>query len=88
MFFHSLYNVLLMRKFNKRMTGLPEGHFSYIKNIKPGLVLFLFNYSDRKLHGIFEATGNGQLNIDKYAWANVGDDAGYTWYPAQVSFPL
>ncbi|KAI3799924.1 hypothetical protein L1987_35230 [Smallanthus sonchifolius] len=63
---------------------LPEGHYSYIKNIKQGLVLFLFYYSDRKLHGIFEAAGPGQLNIDPYAWVADGDDTGYTRYPAQV----
>ncbi|KAK9061089.1 hypothetical protein SSX86_018269 [Deinandra increscens subsp. villosa] len=69
---------------SKQLFGLPEGHFSYIKNIKPGLPLFLFNYSDRVLHGIFEAAGPGQMNIDSYAWVAEGDDTGYTRFPAQV----
>nr|XP_043633728.1 uncharacterized protein LOC122604934 [Erigeron canadensis] len=69
---------------SKQLFGLPEGHFAYIKNISKGLALFLFNYSDRKLHGIFEAAGPGQMNIDKYAWVADGDDSGYTYYPAQV----
>ncbi|KAI3905352.1 hypothetical protein MKX01_040043 [Papaver californicum] len=30
-------------------------HYSYIRKIKPGLPLFLFNYSDRKMHRIYEA---------------------------------
>ncbi|KAJ9539880.1 hypothetical protein OSB04_026386 [Centaurea solstitialis] len=62
--------------------GLPALHYSYIKNITEGLPLFLFNYSDRKLHGIFEAASHGQMNIDRYAW--VTDEDGYTSYPAQV----
>lgn len=70
--------------FSNQLFGLPEGHYSYIKNISQGLVLFLFNYSDRKLHGIFEAAGPGQMNIDQYAWMADGDNSGYTRYPAQV----
>ncbi|XP_076954667.1 uncharacterized protein LOC143629223 [Bidens hawaiensis] len=73
---------------SNKLFGLPEGHYSYIKNIKQGLVLFLFNYSDRKLHGVFEAASQGQLNIDKYAWLNDGDDTGYTRYPAQVKISV
>lgn len=69
-------------------TGLPATHFSYIKNIKEGLVLFLFNYSDRKLHGVFEAASPGSMNINKYAWVADTEDCGYTHYPAQVSFSL
>ncbi|MFS8012929.1 putative development/cell death domain-containing protein [Helianthus anomalus] len=69
---------------SRHLFGLPEGHYSYIKNIKQGLVLFLFNYSDRKLHGIFEAAGPGQLNIDQYAWVTNEENTGYTRYPAQV----
>lgn len=63
-------------------TGLPTVHFSYVKNIRPGLPLFLFNYSDRTLHGIFEAASPGRLSIDRYAWT--GDGAKVTPFPAQV----
>ncbi|CAK8574794.1 unnamed protein product [Lathyrus sativus] len=45
--------------------------------------LFLFNYSDRKLHGIFEATSHGKMFIDPYAWIN-DDYTDETQYPAQV----
>lgn len=65
-------------------TGLPAPHFSYVKNIEPGLPLFLFNYSNRKLHGIFESASSGQLNIDPYGWTENGTER--TSYPAQV-FP-
>nr|XP_043633726.1 kelch-like protein 12 [Erigeron canadensis] len=76
---HSTYNECL----SKRLFGLPESHYSYIKNISKGLVLFLFNYSDRKLHGIFEAVGPGLMNIDKSAWVEDGN-VGCTDFPAQV----
>ncbi|KAI4353465.1 hypothetical protein L6164_002413 [Bauhinia variegata] len=66
---------------SKQLFGLPAQHFSYVKNIDPGLPLFLFNYSDRKLHGTFEAVSKGQINIDPYGWAADGDR---TQYPAQV----
>ena len=63
------------------MTGLPAPHYAYVKNISRGLVLFLFNYSDRTLHGIFEAATPGEMNIDRHAWTEDGVD---TPYPAQV----
>ncbi|KAM3689940.1 hypothetical protein ACJW31_09G083400 [Castanea mollissima] len=66
----------------KQLFGLPAQHFSYVKNIDPGLPLFLFNYSDRKLHGIFEAASNGQMNINPYGWTTDGSER--TPYPAQV----
>ncbi|XP_058000170.1 uncharacterized protein LOC110633732 isoform X2 [Hevea brasiliensis] len=67
---------------SKQLFGLPATHISYVKNIDPGLPLFLFNYSDRKLRGIFEAAGSGQMNIDPYGWTAGGSQR--TQYPAQV----
>ncbi|KAK8518186.1 hypothetical protein V6N13_027665 [Hibiscus sabdariffa] len=66
----------------KQLFGLPAQHFSYVKNIDPGLPLFLFNYSERKLHGIFEAASHGQMNINPYGWTTDGSEK--TQYPAQV----
>lgn len=70
----------------KQLFGLPASHFSYIKNIDPGLPLFLFNYSERKLHGIFEAASPGQMNINPYAWTTDGSER--TPYPAQVQIRI
>lgn len=53
-----------------------------MNNIDPGLPLFLFNYSDRKLHGIFESASSGRMNINPYGWT--ADGSGRTLYPAQV----
>ncbi|XP_020540543.1 uncharacterized protein LOC105648083 isoform X2 [Jatropha curcas] len=66
--------------------GLPAEHWSYVKNIEPSLPLFLFNYSDRKLHGIFEAASSGQMNINPYAWTDNGSRR--TQYPAQVQIHI
>ncbi|XP_039836740.1 uncharacterized protein LOC120697541 isoform X3 [Panicum virgatum] len=68
--------------FKKQLFGLPSVHYSYVRNVKPGMPLFLFNYSDRKLHGIFEAASPGQMYIDPYAWSN--DGSLRTTFPAQV----
>ncbi|KAI3472841.1 hypothetical protein Pfo_029970 [Paulownia fortunei] len=65
-----------------QLFGLPAQHFLYVKNIEPGLPLFLFNYSERKLHGIYEAASSGKMSIDSYAWTAGGLDR--TKYPAQV----
>uniref|UniRef100_A0A7N0TC99 DCD domain-containing protein n=1 Tax=Kalanchoe fedtschenkoi TaxID=63787 RepID=A0A7N0TC99_KALFE len=67
---------------SKQLFGLPAGHFAYVRNIYPGMALFLFNYSDRKLHGIFEATSTGQMRINPCAWTSDGSEP--TQYPAQV----
>ncbi|PPR96533.1 hypothetical protein GOBAR_AA24128 [Gossypium barbadense] len=65
---------------------LPSPHYSYVKNIEPGLPLFLFNYSDRKLHGIFEAASSGQLSINSSAWTIDGSEN--TPYAAQVKIKI
>ncbi|KAI3830708.1 hypothetical protein MKX03_009909 [Papaver bracteatum] len=67
---------------SNQIFGLPALHFAYIKNIKPGLPLFLFNYSDRKMHGIYEAASIGEMNINPYGWSQNGQER--TQYPAQV----
>ncbi|KAF5472095.1 hypothetical protein F2P56_008837 [Juglans regia] len=71
---------------SKQLFGLPMLHFSYVKNIDPSLPLFLFNYSDRKLHAIFEAAGSGQMNINPHGWTTDGSER--TKYPAQVQIRI
>lgn len=62
--------------------------------------LFLFNYKKRTLHGVFEATERGSLNIDPTAWTAAGDSinargthfrgpsGGGSSFPAQVRFQV
>ncbi|KAL8146635.1 uncharacterized protein LOC141707505 [Apium graveolens] len=71
---------------NNQLFGLPGPHISYVKNIDLGLPLFLFNYSTRRLHGIFEAACPGKLNINPYGWTSDGSER--TSYPAQVQIRL
>jgi hypothetical protein len=61
---------------------LPRAHISYVRNIKEGLPLFLFNYDDHKLYGIYEAAGSGKFCPESNAWKN--DGQGKTSFPAQV----
>ncbi|KAH0638806.1 hypothetical protein KY290_036109 [Solanum tuberosum] len=65
-----------------QLFGLPTPHFSYVKNIDLGLLLFLFNYSNQKLHGIYEATSSGKMNINPYGWTL--DGFGRTKYLTHV----
>lgn len=66
------------------MAGLPSSHFMYVKNIEPGLPVFLFNFTDRTLLGIFEAVSSGRWNIDPCAWSC--DGSHLTAFPAQVHY--
>ncbi|KAJ8533786.1 hypothetical protein K7X08_007110 [Anisodus acutangulus] len=75
-------NTNMKKCLQKQLFGLPGSHISYVRNINPGLPLFLFNYDDRKLHGIFEAASSGQMQIDPYAWTS--NNPKKTLYPAQV----
>lgn len=67
---------------SKQLFGLPSSHFHFVRNIEPGMPLFLFNYSAREMHGIYEAATPGEMNIDPYAWTNNGKEK--TAFPAQV----
>ncbi|KAF8041923.1 hypothetical protein BT93_A0503 [Corymbia citriodora subsp. variegata] len=71
---------------SKQIFGLPSSHIVYVNHIEPGLPLFLFNYSDRKLYGIFEAASRGQMNIDPYCFST--DVLERTPYPAQVQIRI
>ena len=43
------------------MVGLPRKYLPLVKSIVAGhTLIFLFNFSDRQLHGTYIATSNGQ----------------------------
>ncbi|KAK3227410.1 hypothetical protein Dsin_007272 [Dipteronia sinensis] len=75
-------NKTIQECLTNQLFGLPGAHFQYIKKVDAGLPLFLFNYSNRKLHGIFEAASPGQMNINPYGWTDDGSER--TLFPAQV----
>lgn len=76
-------NTTMNECLSKNLFGLPSRHMVYVQNIRKGMPLFLFNYTDKKLHGIYEAISDGKRNIDATAWVQHG--SGKTMFPAQVS---
>ncbi|KAG5620324.1 hypothetical protein H5410_005542 [Solanum commersonii] len=62
--------------------GLLAPHFSYVKNINPGLLLFFFNYNNWELYGIYEAASSKKMNINPYGCTL--DGFGRTEFSAQI----
>jgi len=51
------------------MVGLPRKYLPLVKSIVGGYTLiFLFNFSNRQLHGVYIATSDGQENLSLTAW--------------------
>lgn len=63
----------------KKLFGLPSAFNSFIKHVKAGMLLFLFEYESRQLHGVFEATSDGDIDIMPNAYKSSGKK-----FPAQV----
>ena len=66
--------------------GLPKSHWSYVYYIEPGLPIFLFNYHDRNLHGIFRATSYGQLEINPHGAPTSSERASLLLHIADTRF--
>ena len=64
-----------------KIFGLPFNFGDFVKKIKAGMILFLFEYEEKKLYGVFEAACNGALNIIPHAFSSSGKS-----FPAQVYF--
>ncbi|WJX72988.1 hypothetical protein P8452_56816 [Trifolium repens] len=67
--------------FERSLFGLPDNFSSFVKNVKAGMILFLFQFEDRKLYGVFKAISDGGMNIVPRAYASSGKQ-----FPAQVKF--
>ncbi|XP_057810061.1 DCD domain-containing protein NRP-B-like [Salvia miltiorrhiza] len=67
----------------RNIFGLPDRFGESVRAIRPGTPVFLYNYSTRLLHGIFEAVSFGGMNIDPEAWPHP-EIPGRSFYPAQV----
>eukprot|EP00271_Cylindrocystis_brebissonii_P006351 TRINITY_DN1909_c0_g3_i1.p1 TRINITY_DN1909_c0_g3~~TRINITY_DN1909_c0_g3_i1.p1 ORF type:complete len:433 (-),score=57.07 TRINITY_DN1909_c0_g3_i1:114-1412(-) len=74
----------------RNLFGLPQRYHDSVRSITPGMPLFLYNYSDHQLHGIFEASSEGGLNIDPLAWENkdVKNGRPTSRFPSQVRVRL
>ncbi|KAJ7550246.1 hypothetical protein O6H91_07G090200 [Diphasiastrum complanatum] len=61
-----------------QLFGLPGVHENEVLRVIPGSKLFLFNYDNKHLSGVFEATSYGAMNIVPNAFQSAGS------FPAQV----
>ena len=60
----------------RKLFGAPKSEWNRVSQVKKGDVLFLLNFRNNHLHGVFEAITDGTLNIDPSAFDG--------HFPAQV----
>lgn len=65
--------------FKRRVFALPSSMAGFVKQIKAGMVLFLFEFEKRQLYGVYKATSDGALNILPNAFRSGGKQ-----FPSQV----
>ncbi|XP_058097176.1 uncharacterized protein LOC131242501 [Magnolia sinica] len=68
--------------FIRRIFGLPASQTSFVKRVKMGMMLFLFEFEERKLYGVFEASSDGAINIAPCAFNSYGK------FSAQIRFKI
>lgn len=64
--------------FDRKLFGEKREYLSLVKQLKVGDTLFLYNCSNWKLMGVFEAVSDGDENIETNAWGGK--------FPAQIRF--
>ncbi|KAM1234945.1 hypothetical protein ACFX2J_004470 [Malus domestica] len=65
--------------FKQGLFGLPSSQGQFVKQVKTGIILFLFEYKRRELHGVFQECSDGEMNIFPSAYNSSGKQ-----FPAQV----
>ena len=65
--------------FDRKIFGLSSKCTEFIQRVKSGATLFLYDVDQHKLHGVFEATSDGAMNIIPEAYNSTGFQ-----YPCQV----
>lgn len=56
----------------RNLFGLPFSKAGFVKHVKVGMVLFLFEYEKRELHGVFQASTDGAIDIVPEAFCSSG----------------
>lgn len=56
----------------QKIFGLSSTKCNFVKHIKAGMILFLFEYESRELYGVFEACSDGAMNIVPDAFRSSG----------------
>ncbi|CAN4080357.1 unnamed protein product [Withania somnifera] len=64
-----------------KVFGLPSSMTNFVKEVKKGMVLFLFEYEKRQLFGVYRAISDGGTNIVPHAFRSSGKQ-----FSAQVQF--
>lgn len=64
----------------RKLLGLPPGMANFVHHVKAGMILFLFEFEKRELHGVFQASSDGAMNIVPHAYNSTGKQ-----FPAQVN---
>ncbi|KAG0513072.1 hypothetical protein BDA96_10G069500 [Sorghum bicolor] len=67
--------------FDKKIFGLPRFCADFVEKVKAGTTLFLYDVDQCKLHGVFEATSDGAVDIIPDAYVTSGKG-----YPSQIRF--
>ncbi|KAK4347496.1 hypothetical protein RND71_033835 [Anisodus tanguticus] len=67
--------------FKHKVFGLPSSMANFVKEVKKGMVLFLFEYERRQLFGVYRAISDGGMNIVPHAFSSSGKQ-----FSAQVQF--
>ncbi|XVF40058.1 hypothetical protein PTKIN_Ptkin01aG0082000 [Pterospermum kingtungense] len=65
----------------RKVFGLPSSMSGFVKQVKAGMILFLFEFERRELHGVFQASSDGAMNIMPHAFSSSRKQ-----FPAQVKF--
>ncbi|XVE88449.1 hypothetical protein DITRI_Ditri19aG0070800 [Diplodiscus trichospermus] len=65
----------------RKVFALPSSLSRFVKQVKAGMILFLFEFERRELHGVFQACSDGAMNILPHVFSSSGKK-----FPAQVKF--
>ncbi|KAM3252368.1 putative protein isoform X2 [Capsicum annuum] len=67
--------------FKHKVFGLPSSMANFVKEVKKGMILFLFEFEKRQLFGVYWAISDGGMNIVPHAFSSSGKQ-----FCAQVQF--